>query len=321
METRRLGNSDLNLSAIGLGTWAIGGSWQFGWGPQDDSDSIDAILEALDNGVNWIDTAAIYGHGHSEEVVGRALKQASARPIIATKCGLRWDDKSEKINCLKADSIKRECEESLARLDVDVIDLYQVHWNQPDKDIEEGWGAVAELIKEGKVRYGGVSNFSVEQMRRCFQIHPVTSLQPNYSMLVRDIEVEIMPFCSENNIGIVAYSPMARGLLTGKFDHERLRNLPADDSRHMSGMFKEPKFSAALELVEKFKPIAEKNGKTPAQLAVAWILRRPEVTSAICGARKKGQIAETAVAGDWRLTEDEIEQIDGFISEYDKDAG
>ena len=315
MQTRRLGYSDLNITNIGLGTWAIGGGgWKFAWGPQDDKESIAAIHKAVDIGINWIDTAALYGLGHSEIVVGRAIKEMKEKPVIATKCCRRWDEKRRIFNSLKKDSVRSEVEASLNRLKIDVIDLYQIHHPSPDEEIEEGWETIATLIKEGKIRYGGVSNFSVEQLKRIQPIHPVASLQPPYSMLERDVEDELLDYCEKNNIGIVCYSPMYRGLLTGKFSKERVSSLPNDDHRRKNIQFQEPQLSANLELVESLRPIAEKNNITLAQLAVAWVLRRMEVTSAIVGARSQSQIQETAAAGDVKLSENDIEIIEGLLN-------
>jgi len=318
MRTRRLGNTGLELTIVGLGTWAIGGPWQFGWGPQDENEAIAAILKAIDLGINWIDTAPIYGCGHSEELVGRALKQTKVKPIIATKCSLLWNDKREKIGCLKAESIRKECEESLKRLGVEVIDLYQMHWPDPEKEIEEGWGEMARLQKQGKVRYIGVCNYNTAQLDRIRKIATVTSLQPPYSMIRRGVEAELLPYCAKNNIGVVAYSPMQRGLLTGKFSKKRLSELAPDDHRLKSGDYQEPEFSATLALVDKLRPIAEKNKRTLAQLAIAWVLRRPEVTAAIVGARKPSQIAETAPAADWILTKNDIAEIEKLLAEREK---
>ncbi|MBA7472562.1 Aldo-keto reductase YhdN [subsurface metagenome] len=311
MQRRKLGFTDLKLTAVGLGTWAIGGPWLYGWGPQDDDESIAAIHKALHEGINWIDTAAIYGLGHSEEIVGKALKQTRERPFVATKCGLLWDDQRRKINCLT--EIASECEASLKRLGVDVIDLYQMHWPEPDEDIEQAAEQMAKLVDEGKVRYIGVSNFAVEQIKRVAGIHPVASLQPPYSMLHRKVENELLGFCRENNIGVIVYSPMGKGLLTGKFSHERVANLPEGDHRKKGSDFQEPQFTATLQLVDQLRPIAERNGKTPAQLAISWVLRRSEVTAAIVGARSPGQIEETAKAGDWELAAEDIEQIEQLL--------
>jgi aryl-alcohol dehydrogenase-like predicted oxidoreductase len=315
MRTRRLGNTDLELTVIGLGTWAIGGPWQYGWGPQDEDEAIAAILKAIDLGINWIDTAAIYGCGHSEELLGIALKKTKIRPIIATKCSLLWNEKREKVNCLKAESIRKECEDSLKRLGVEVIDLYQMHWPDPEKDIEEGWGEMARLQKQGKVRYIGVCNYNTAQLDRIRKIAPVASLQPPYNMNNRGVEKDSLGYCAKNNIGVVTYSPMQRGLLTGKFSKKYLVTLAPDDHRLKSGDYQEPEFSATLALVDKLRPIAEKNKRTLAQLAIAWVLRRPEVTAAIVGARKPSQIAETAPAADWNLTKTDIAEIEKLLAE------
>jgi len=314
MRTKQLGYTDLKLTTVGLGTWAMGGPWQFGWGPQDDGAAIAAILRALENGINWIDTAPVYGLGHSEELLGKALKQTSAKPFIATKCGLLWNEKREKVSCLKRESIRKECHASLKRLGVDVIDLYQIHWCEPDEDIEQAWEEMARLADQGMVRYIGVSNFNVEQIKRIQKIAPVASLQPPYSMLHREVEDELLGYCAENNIGVVAYSPMQRGLLTGKFSPERLSGLPLDDHRRRSPDFHEPKFTATLELVEQLRNIAERNGRTLAQLAISWVLRRSEVTAAIVGARRPDQVDETAPASDWILADEDIEEIEQLLA-------
>lgn len=314
MQTRQLGYTDLHLTTIGLGTWAIGGPWLYGWGTQDDADSIATIQAALDLGINWIDTAAVYGLGHSEEVIGQAIKGRRDQVIIATKCGRVWNENKEVSGNLKAASIRREVEDSLRRLDVEVIDLYQIHWPDPDKDIEEGWGLIANLVKEGKIRYGGVSNFSVDQFSRIQAIHPVASNQPPYSMLRREVETEMLPYCAAHNIGVVVYSPMQAGLLTGKFSRARLDSLPTDDWRRGNDQFQEPAFSATLTLVEALRPIAKRNNKTLGQLAIAWVLRRPEVTSAIVGARRPDQIKETIQAGDWKLSTEDIAEIDQLLA-------
>ncbi|MHC4618845.1 MAG: aldo/keto reductase [Planctomycetota bacterium] len=315
MLMRELGYTGVKLTTVGLGTWAMGGGgWQYGWGPQDDKDATAAILTALDQGVNWIDTAAVYGLGHSEELVGKALKETSHEPFVATKCGLLWDEKGQIIYCLEAKSIRQECHASLKRLGVDVIDLYQIHWPNPDGDIERAWEEMARLVEEGKVRYLGVSNFSVDQIKRVQKIHPVASLQPPYNMLHREVEDELLGYCAENKIGVIAYSPMERGLLTGKFTQERLAGLPLDDHRRRMPDFHEPQFTATLELVEQLKPIAERNGKTPAQLAISWVLRRSEVTAAIVGARRPEQIVETAPAADWELAPEDAEEVEQLLA-------
>lgn len=320
METRKLGYSDLHLTPIGLGAWAMGGGDNpYGWGSQDDSDSIAAIHHALDLGINWIDTAAGYGKGHSEEVVGLAVAGRRAQVTIATKCGILWkEDGSDIYGHLKADSIHREVEQSLRRLQVDTIDLYQIHWPLPPEDIEEGWGAVADLVKAGKVRYAGVSNFSVEQLRRIQPIHPVASLQPPYSMILRGAEEELLPYCAANNIGVVVYSPMQAGLLTGAFTRERAGSLPEDDWRRRSPFFQEPQLSANLELLEGLRPIAERNGRNLAELAIAWVLRRPEVTAAIVGARRPAQVDGFIGAGDWKLSAGDIAEIGQLLAKRDQ---
>jgi aryl-alcohol dehydrogenase-like predicted oxidoreductase len=315
MQTRQLGYTDLQLTTVGFGAWAIGGPWQFGWGPQDDGEAVGAILTALDEGINWIDTAPVYGCGHSEELVGKALKQTKEKPLIATKCSLLWNDKRQKVSCLKAKSIREECHASLKRLGIEVIDLYQIHRPEPDEDIEQAWEEIVKLAEEGKVRYMGVSNFSVEQMERIRRIAPVASLQPPYSMVHREIESELLAYCAENDIGVIVYSPMQRGLLTGTFSQERLAGLPLDDHRRRSPDFHEPRFTATLELVDQLRPIAERNGRTLAQLSISWVLRRPEVTAAIVGARRPDQITETTPASDFELSSEDVEEIEQLLAE------
>src|SRR5271167_3016269 len=278
MKTKRLGNSDLFITPVGFGAWAIGGSgWEFAWGAQDDRDSIAAIREGLDAGINWIDTAAVYGLGHSEEIVARALEGMSNRPYVFTKCSMVWDERRQIGHSLKADSIRRECEASLRRLRVDAIDLYQIHWPDPDMDIEEGWVTLAALKKEGKVRNIGVSNFNVAQLRRAQAIAPITSLQPRYSLIHREIEEEILPFAAREPIGVIAYSPMASGLLTGTMSRERIERLPADDWRRNNRDFQEPLLSRNLRLVSLLRTIGVRHGRTPAEVAVAWVLHNPAV--------------------------------------------
>jgi aryl-alcohol dehydrogenase-like predicted oxidoreductase len=306
----------MDITAIGFGAWALGGSgWAFGWGPQDDQDSISAIHEALDRGINWIDTAAVYGLGHSEEVVGQAVKGRTNRPYIFTKCERTWNEKGEIVDRLKADTVRRECEDSLRRLDVDVIDLYQIHWPRPVEDIEEGWSTLAELQREGKVRWIGVSNFNVEQMQQAQKIAPITSLQPPYSLVNRSVEAAILPFCHEQNIGVINYSPMGAGLLTGAMTRERVASLPVDDWRSRGPNFQEPLFSRHLKLVEVLKDIGGRHGRTPGEVAIAWTLHNPAVTAAIVGARNAGQIDGIIGAADFRLSEDEYEEIEQFCRE------
>ncbi len=318
MQTRKLGYSDLYLTTIGLGAWAMGGDWAFGWGPQDDADSIAAIQRALELGVNWIDTAPIYGLGHSEEVVGKAIAGRREEVIIATKCGRAWDEQGNPLGLLKAEAIRREVEASLRRLKIETIDLYQIHWPQPDEDIEEGWGAMAELVRAGKVRYIGVSNFSVAQLQRLQPIHPVASLQPPYSMIRREVEAETLAYCAAQHIGVLAYSPMQAGLLTGRFSREKLAHMAPGDWRRRNPYFQEPSLSATLKLVEQLRPLAERRGRNVAQLALAWVLRRPELTAAIAGARTPGQIEETAPAGDWVLSEEEVAEIESLLAERER---
>jgi len=318
MQKRRLGTTDLELTTVGLGTWAMGGPWEFGWGPQDDGEAIGAVLAALEAGINWIDTAPAYGLGHSEELIAQALKQSVFKPIIATKCGILWNEKRQKITCLKKESIRQECINSLKRLKVDVIDLYQMHWPDPNEDVEEAWEEMLKLHDEGKVRYLGVSNFNIEQLERARKIGTVSSLQPPYSMLNRKVENELLEYCAKNKIGVVAYSPMQRGLLTGKFSKDYLKTLAPDDHRLRSDDFQEPRFGAAVELVKQLKKIAERNSKTCAQLAVSWVLRRPEVTAAIVGARRPKQIVETAPASNWNLSKDDIEEIEILLETFQK---
>jgi len=317
MRTRQLGNSDLHLTRVGLGAWAIGGGdWAYGWGPQDDRQSIDGIHRALDLGINWIDTAAVYGLGHSEEVVARALAGRRDKVMVATKCGLPWREGSRAVRpSLAAESIRREAENSLRRLKLDVIDLYQIHWPSPARQIEEAWATIARLVQEGKVRHAGVSNFSVEQMRTAQAIYPIASLQPPYSMIDRAVEEEILPFCAKNGIGVVAYSPMQSGLLTGAFDHERLDRLAPGDWRRKDSAFREPVFSRALELVDRLKLVAARADRTVAQLAITWVLRRPEVTAAIVGVRRPQQVEETAAAADSELSGAELEEVDRILLE------
>jgi aryl-alcohol dehydrogenase-like predicted oxidoreductase len=311
---KKLGNSDLAITPLGIGAWAMGGSgWAFAWGNQDDRDSTSAIHAALDAGMNWIDTAAIYGLGHSEEVVGRALYSVSKKPYIFTKCERRWERDGKIFGSLKAESIRQECEDSLRRLKIDVIDLYQIHWPAPEQDIEEGWAEMARLKEQGKVRWIGVSNFNVTQMKRAMKIAPITSLQPPYSLLARDSEREILPFARENNIGVIVYSPMRAGLLTGKMSKERALNLPPDDWRSRDSDFKEPKLSRNLELVELLREIGNRHGRTPAEVALAWTLNNPAVTGAIVGLRRADQVQGTIGALNFRLSPEEVSEIERFF--------
>jgi aryl-alcohol dehydrogenase-like predicted oxidoreductase len=295
-----------------------GGGWAFGWGPQDDAESINSIRAGIDAGLSWIDTAAVYGLGHSEEVVARALDGVRAKVYVFTKCERRWNEKGEIQKILKADSVREECENSLRRLKRDVIDLYQVHWPEPDEDVEEGWGELAKLQKEGKVRWIGVSNFNVQQLRRAQAIAPITSLQPPYSMLVRGVEDEILPYCKPNNIGVIAYSPMRNGLLSGAMTRERVANLPADDWRRRNPDFQEPALTRNLELAELLKRIAAPHGRTAGEAAIAWVLRNPAVTGAIVGVRRADQVAGVVGAAEWRLSDSEAAQIQDFLQNTKK---
>jgi aryl-alcohol dehydrogenase-like predicted oxidoreductase len=315
MNTRQLGKSDLDITPIGFGAWGIGGSgWEFAWGAQDDQDSVAAIREALDNGVNWIDTAAVYGLGHSEEVVARALEGMANRPYVFTKCSQVWDEERQISHSLKAESIRRECEASLRRLKVDALDLYQVHWPLPDEEIEEGWATMAKLREEGKVRNIGVSNFDAGQMRRAIAIAPITSLQPRYSLIHREVEGEILPFAEEENIGVIAYSPMASGLLTGAMTKERIQKLPGDDWRRSHPDFQEPLLSRNLRLVRLLRAIGDHHGRSPGEVAVAWVLHHPAVTGAIVGARRPGQLKGIVGAAGLWLNESELAEINAFFA-------
>jgi aryl-alcohol dehydrogenase-like predicted oxidoreductase len=315
LSLRTLGNSDLQLTPIGLGTWAIGGGdWASSWGPQDDADSTAAIHRAVDLGVNWIDTAAIYGLGHSEEVVGRAVKSLSRKPYIFTKCSLRWNADRSIYNSLKAASLAEEVEASLKRLQVDTIDLYQIHWPNPDSEIEEGWESLSRMREQGKIRWIGVSNFSVDQMKRAMKIAPITSLQPPYSMLRRAIEAEILPFTLANGIGVINYSPMLSGMLTGKMTAERAANLAPDDWRRRNKEFNEPRLSQNLRLVDLLREIGSAHSVSPGVVAVAWVLHNPAVTAPIVGGRSASQVEDTAAALTFRLAEEEFARICAFLA-------
>jgi aryl-alcohol dehydrogenase-like predicted oxidoreductase len=315
MDKKKLGNSDLELTPIGFGSWAVGGGdWQFSWGPQDDNDSIAAIHKALELGINWIDTAAVYGLGHSEEVVARALKTTSLRPYIFTKCGLVWDEKREVSNSLK--HIRREAEDSLRRLAVDAIDLYQVHWPKPDEEIEEAWGVMADLQKEGKVRWIGVSNFSVDQMERAMKIAPVTSNQPPYSMLNRAVESTILPFCQKNNIGVINYAPMHSGLLTGAMTRQRVANFPSDDFRRNAKNYQEPLLSRNLAVADFIAKIGERHGVTAGVVAIAWTLHHSAITAAIVGGRSAKQVEGVLPAATFRLSDEEFSKIQNYLSQH-----
>jgi aryl-alcohol dehydrogenase-like predicted oxidoreductase len=320
MEKRLLGNTGFGITPIGLGAWAMGGGgWTFAWGPQDDSESVAAIHHAIDLGINWIDTAAAYGLGHSEEIVARALAEipSSQRPLVFTKCSLVWDEQGNITHNLRPDSLRKELEGSLRRLRVDAIDLYQIHW--PDfsftpegvraPGIEEAWGALAEMKKAGKVRFIGISNFNVAQMERIRPIAPISSLQPPYSMLSRGVEGEILPYCSSHGIGVIVYSPMQSGMLTGAMTRERIASMPADDWRKRNPDFQEPKLTRNLQLVERLRAIGARYKRSPAEVAIAWTLRHPAVTAAIVGVRRPSQVDEIIGAADFRLSPEEIAEI------------
>jgi aryl-alcohol dehydrogenase-like predicted oxidoreductase len=314
METRQLGNSDLHITRIGFGAWAVGGSgWYGSMGPQKEDDSVPAIHAALDHGINWIDTAALYGLGHSEEVVARALQSRSPRPYVFTKCERVWDENGNIGASLKAESIRHECEGSLRRLKTDVIDLYQIHWPEPDEDIEEGWAELARLKKEGKVRYIGVSNFSVDQMKRARAIAPITSLQPPYSLVTREIEKAILPYAQSQNIGVIVYSPMSAGLLTGSMTKQRVANFTGEDWRRNLANFREPLLSRNLRLVERLREIGKHRGLSPGEIAIAWTLNYPAVTATIVGFRSPKQVEGMSTAFELRLSSAEITDVEAAL--------
>jgi len=310
MRTATLGRTGLEITRVGFGAWAIGGSnWDWGWGAQDDCDSLAAIHRALELGVNWIDTAAQYGLGHSEEVVARALEGVEPRPYVFTKGGQPEGPNRTSYQTLKRDSLLRECEGSLRRLGVDAIDLYQIHWPIPDEEVEEGWLALAELKEQGLVRHIGVSNFSVAQLERAEAIAPVETLQPPYSLIDRDVEPDVLPWCEEHDVGVIVYSPMASGMLTGRMTRERIEGLPADDWRSKSDTFREPQLSRNLELVERLQRVAERHGVEPGAVAVAWTLRNPAVDGAITGFRRPDQVDPIVVAADVELSDGDIAEL------------
>jgi aryl-alcohol dehydrogenase-like predicted oxidoreductase len=309
---QQLGPSDLEITRIGIGAWAIGGGgWAFSWSHQDDATSVRAIHAALDAGMNWIDTAAVYGLGHSEEIVAEALKTYSGeRPYLFTKCARNWDANRQIVKLLKRDAIRAECENSLRRLQVDTIDLYQIHWPEPDEDIEEGWATLAELQKEGKVRWIGVSNFNVPQMERLAKIAPIVSLQPPYSLMRREIESVILPYAQKHQIGVLAYSPMGSGMLTGTMTRQRIGQLPSDDWRTRSPHFQEPLLTRNLKIADKVIEIAKRQGRTPSEIALAWVLGHPGITAAIVGIRSPEQVAGVAGALTFELDADSKQELD-----------
>jgi aryl-alcohol dehydrogenase-like predicted oxidoreductase len=312
LQTTQLGDTGLEITRVGFGAWAIGGGgWEFGWGPQEDDRSIAAINHALGQGINWIDTAAAYGFGHSEEIVGRALQGLSARPYLFTKASLLEGPGRRVVHNLKRDSMLREAHASLERLGVDAIDLYQIHWPIPDEDIEEGWSAFAELKERGLVRHIGVSNFDVEQLRRIQQIAPVETLQPQYSLIERDVEREMLPFAQREGIGVIVYSPMGSGMLTGAMTRERIASMPDDDWRRQDPRFREPELSRNLEIADRLAAVAERHGTVPGVVAIAWTLRNPAVDGAIVGFRSREQVDPLRDAANLELSDDDITTIEG----------
>ena len=318
MTARKLGQSDLRITPIGIGAWAIGGGrWEFAWGHQDDTESIAAIRAGLDQGINWIDTAAAYGLGHSETMVGRAVEGLAKRPYIFTKCSLVWDKSGKISHNLQASSVRRECESSLKRLNIDTIDLYQIHWpawqGAPESaspgSIEKAVGALAKLKTEGKIRNIGVSNFNVAQIQRAQKVAPIASLQPPYSLLARDVEGSILPFALRDGVGVIVYSPMASGLLSGAMTRERIAALPEDDWRKRSSNFQEPLLSRNLQVVEMLRAIGQRYNATPGEIAIAWTLRNPAVTGAIVGVRSAQQARVVASAADVHLSADDMSEI------------
>jgi aryl-alcohol dehydrogenase-like predicted oxidoreductase len=319
MQTRQLGRTDLHITPIGFGAWAIGGEWRFGWGPQDDAESVAAIRQAVSRGMNWIDTAPAYGLGHSEDVVARALADIprAERPYVFTKCSLVWGEDRVVTHNLSSASLRREVEDSLRRLQVEAIDLYQIHWprwqavSEPSPgSVEEAWHTLAELKQQGKLRHIGVSNFTVEDLKAAEAIAPVASLQPPYSMLRRAIEAEVLPYCLQTNIGVLVYSPMQSGLLTGAMTRERIEGLAASDWRRHNKEFQEPQLTANLALVEVLRGIGARHGRSPGEVAIAWTLRQPVVTAAIVGGRSASQVDGVVGAADVRLSTEELAEIE-----------
>lgn len=312
MNQRQLGNDGPLLTEIGLGTWAIGGPWSWGWGPQDDKVSIKTIHKALDKGINWIDTAAAYGLGHGEEIVGKAVEGIRKELFIATKCGLVWNEKKRVRNNIQPESILKEVEDSLRRLNTDFIDLYQIHWPDGQTPVEKSWQAMVKLKEQGKVRYIGVSNFNKSMLEKCEKVSHVNSLQPPYSLLNREAEQEVLPWCKSHGVGVVTYSPMQSGLLTSSFDISRLAS---DDWRHKSSYFQEPNLSKNLEFANKLGEIAARYDKTVAQFAIAWVLNNSAVSSAIVGARKPEQVDEIIGGAGWSISREDLELIENLSRE------
>jgi aryl-alcohol dehydrogenase-like predicted oxidoreductase len=333
MTTTELGRTGMRITRLGFGAWAIGGGgWQFGWGSQDDEQSVAAIARGLEHGINWIDTAAAYGFGHSEEIVGRAIAESGKRPYVFTKASLLDDGTGKVVHSLKRDSILREAGDSLERLGVDAIDLYQIHWPDPDEDIREGWAALAELKDQGLVRHIGGSNFNVEQLKRIADIAPVETLQPPYSLIDRGVESEILRFAEREDIGVIVYSPMGSGLLTGKMTRERIAKLPDNDWRKSDPSFQQPALSRNLAIVERLQTIATIYDTTPGAIAIAWTLRNPAVDGAIAGFRRPEQVDGIVDAARIELddndmafiqaalqTRDDLTFIDGVDADSDDD--
>ena len=318
MKTRRLGNTDLYLSTVGLGTWPMAATFgAMSWGPQDDKESVDTILRAMDEGINWLDTAPAYGRGHSEEVVGRALKKLSKKPLIVTKCGSTWDENLKSVFRLDKASVRSQCEGSLKRMGIDVIDLYLVHWPMPLEYMEEGWRTCSDLVKEGKVRYIGVSNFTITQMDKLQPIHPIAGMEPPYSMIERGIEKEILPYCQKHGMGVVVYSPLQQGILTGAI--KKPEDLDPGDFRRNNPHFKEPELSLNLKLVAELAPIAKKYGASVAQLALTWVLRRPEITAALNGARSSAEIEDSIRGGELDIAVTDLAVIEKLLAQRQKE--
>jgi len=319
MQVRKLGSQGPEISVVGVGTWAIGGPWRFGWGPQDDDESIAALHRAFDSGINWVDTAAVYGLGHAEEIVGQVLREVGEEILVATKCGRVWQGRPEGEidNDLRPESIRRELEQSLRRLGTDHVDLYQFHW--PDHAtgtaVEDSWATMAALVDEGKVRFAGVSNFDVGLLERCEPLRHVDSLQPPFSLINRGAARELLPWCERNGTGVIAYSPLQSGLLSGSFEAGRLDDLPADDWRRRSPNFAEPRLSANLALAERLRPVAERHHVPVAAVAVAWVLAQPGVTAAIVGARRPSQVEGWAAAGTLTLSPADLEELGRAVAE------
>jgi aryl-alcohol dehydrogenase-like predicted oxidoreductase len=320
MRSRKLGSSGPEISRVGFGAWAIGGPWKFGWGPVDDAESIAAIRYAVESGVTWVDTAAVYGLGHSEEIVAQALEpwRVGEEVYVFTKCGRNWYGKGGEVeHDLRPESIRFECDQSLKRLRVERIDLYQFHWPDPvtGTPVEESWATMVELVEEGKVRWIGVSNFGVDLLERCERIRHVDSAQPRFNLLDRSARQDVIPWCRDHGIGVIVYSPLASGLLTGAFDRERIENLPEDDWRRRASHFQEPQLTRNLALVERLQEITARIGTTPATLAIAWALGEPGVAAAIVGARRPRHVDGWLPAADLELGDDDLAQIERALEE------